>query len=173
MAIPSEVGGRLSWSGGNGPEPRRAFTDEAKAPFPGAAAADRGCGAVSLFALSHANSGNSYLQVTSSKIISLINQGQVTCALISDTNQTIHITTKSGKQLKASWDSSQGSQLRNALQAQLDKGNLPGGYNVTISKSNALPDIVASALIMLVIILLLFWGVDHSTQFKRGGDTVT
>lgn len=98
---------------------------------------------------------------------SLINQGQVNSALISDKNQTIQITTKSGTRLEALWDSSQGSQLHNALQAQLDKGNLPGGYNINIPKSNALPDVLASALIILVIALLLFWGADYPTQFKR------
>ena len=102
-----------------------------------------------------------------SSIVSLINNGQVKSAVITDKNQTIQITTKSGKQLEASWDSSQRSQLQNALQAQLDEGHLPGGYHVTVSKGNGQLDVVAYALIILVIILLLLWGVDLPAQFKR------
>jgi cell division protease FtsH len=88
--------------------------------------------------LSRANPGNPYQQTSSSEIVALINHGQARSALISDKNQTIQITTRSGKQLGASWASGQGLQLQNALQAQLDKGSLPGGYGVSIAKSNAL-----------------------------------
>ena len=70
-----------------------------------------------LFVLDYANSGNSYQQVDTSEIVSLINQGQVKSALITDKNQTIQITTKSGKQLQASWVSGQGLQLVRELQA--------------------------------------------------------
>src|SRR5271163_1428064 len=95
-----------------------------------------------LFVLDYANSGSSYQQVDTSEIVSLINQGQVKSALITDKNQTIQITTKSGKELEASWVSGQGLQLQNALQAQVEKGTLPDGYNVNIPKSNALLDIL-------------------------------
>ena len=100
-----------------------------------------------LFVLDYANSGSSYQQTDTSEIVSLINQGQVKSALITDKNQTIQITTKSGQNLEASWVSGQGLQLQQALQQQYDKGNLQQGYNVNFPKSNALLDLIPTALI--------------------------
>jgi hypothetical protein len=110
-----------------------------------------------LFVLDYANSGSSYQKVDTTAIVNLINQGQVKSALITDKNQTIQITTKNSRQLEASWVPSQGLQLPNALQAQLDKGTLPGGYNVNIPKSNALLDVLPTAFTYLVIFLLFFF----------------
>jgi len=121
---------------------------------------------VLLFVLDHANSRGSYQQVASSKVVSLINQGQVKSALITDKSQTIQVTTKDGRQLQASWVSSQGSQLRNVLQAQFDKGNLPGGYNVTTPQSHALLDVLALALAFLVAVLLLSLGIDYGNRAR-------
>jgi cell division protease FtsH len=121
-----------------------------------------------LFVLDYAIPGSSYRQADRSEIVSLIEQGQVKSALITDKNQTIQITTKSGKQLETSWVSGQGrQQLENALQAQLDKGGLPGGYNVNTTKSNALLDVLAPAFIYLVILLLFFWHLDYPAEIKR------
>jgi cell division protease FtsH len=120
---------------------------------------------VLLFVVNRVNSGSSYQQVAPSKIVSLINQGQVKSALMTDKSQTIQITTKSGKQLQASWNSSQRSQLQNALQTQLDQGKLPGGYNVTASQSHDLLDVLAFA--FLVVVLLLLGSIDYPTQVKR------
>jgi cell division protease FtsH len=121
-----------------------------------------------LVVLSRANSGNSYQQASPSEIVSLIHQGQARSALISDKNQLIQITTKSGRQLEASWVSGQGVQLRNALQAQLDKGSLPGGYGVSVAKSNALLlDVLAPAFVYLVIFLLSFWFLDYPAGIRR------
>ena len=84
-----------------------------------------------LFVLDYANSGSSYQQVDTSEIVSLINQGQVKSAIITDKNQTIQITTKkpvqigteNGTQLEASWVSGQGLQLANDLQNQVEQGH--------------------------------------------------
>ena len=64
-----------------------------------------------LFVLDYANSGSSYQQVDTSQIVKDIDAGQVKSALITDKNQTIQVTTKSGKNLEASWVSGQGLQL--------------------------------------------------------------
>ncbi len=120
-----------------------------------------------LFLFDHANSGSSHRQVRPSEIVSLVHQGRVKSALITDTNQTIQITTKSGKQLEASWVSGEQLQFQNALQAQLDKGHLPGGYNVNGPKSSVLLDVLPVALIFLVIFLLFFWRIDFPTRIKR------
>jgi hypothetical protein len=60
--------------------------------------------------------------------------------------------------------SSQGSSLRNVLQAQFNKGNLPGGYNITNPQSHALLDGLALAAAFLVIVLLSFWGIDFRNR---------
>jgi cell division protease FtsH len=123
-----------------------------------------------LFVLDYANSGSSYTQVDTSQIVQDINAGQVKSALITDKNQTIQITTKSGKQLEASWVSGQGLQLANELQQQVVKGTLPAsGYNVAIPKSNALLDLIPTALIYLVIFLVFFFMLS---QMQGGGSRV-
>ena len=120
-----------------------------------------------LFALDHVNSGNSYRQASPSEVVSLINQGRAESALISDVDQTVQITARSGRQFEASWVSGQGSQLRNALQAQLDKGSLPGGYSVILAKSSALLDVLAPAVIYLAIFLLFLLRIAYPAKINR------
>src|ERR1700746_1139290 len=118
-----------------------------------------------LFVLDYANSGSSYKQVDTSQIVKDIDQVQIKSALLVDKNQTIQITTKSGQNLEASWVSGQGLQLQNKLQDQFNKGNLPQGYNVSIPKSNALLDLIPTALISLLFFLML-------SQMQGGGSRV-
>jgi len=130
-----------------------------------------------LFVLDYANSGSSYQQVDTSAIVSLINNGQVKSAVITDKNQTIQITTKktvqigtqSGTEFEASWVSGQGLTLQQALQTQYQKGTLTDGYNITIPKSNALLDLLPTAFIYLVIFLLFFFMLS---QMQGGGSRV-
>ncbi|HXL20766.1 MAG TPA: ATP-dependent metallopeptidase FtsH/Yme1/Tma family protein, partial [Streptosporangiaceae bacterium] len=121
-----------------------------------------------LFVLDYANSGSSYKQVDTSRIVTLIDQGQIKNALIVDKNQTIQVTTKDGQNLESSWVSGQGLQLQNQLQQQLSKGSLKA-YNVNIPKSNALLDLIPTALIYLVIFLLFFFMLS---QMQGGGSRV-
>ncbi|MBO0820792.1 MAG: ATP-dependent metallopeptidase FtsH/Yme1/Tma family protein, partial [Nocardiopsaceae bacterium] len=53
--------------------------------------------------LSWANSGSSYQQADTSQVVKKIEQGDVKSAVITDKNQTIQVTTKSGQQLQASY----------------------------------------------------------------------
>src|SRR6204780_181521 len=122
-----------------------------------------------LFVLDYANSGSSYTQVDTSQIVKLIDQGQVKSALITDKNQTIQVTTDACKNLEASWVSGQGLQLQNELQTQYQAGKLPQGYNVTIPKSNALLDLIPTALIYLAIFLVFFFMLS---QMQGGGSRV-
>src|SRR5580704_11973877 len=122
-----------------------------------------------LFVLDYANSGSSYQQADTSEIVSLINQGQVKSAVITDKNQTIQIGTENGTQFEASWVSGQGLQLANDLQNQVSKGTLTNGYTVNIPKSNALLDILPTAFIYLVIFLLFFFMLS---QMQGGGSRV-
>src|SRR5689334_3473701 len=92
--------------------------------------------------LGWANSGSTYQQKDTSQVVKLIEDGQVKSAVLTDKNQTIQITTKSGQQFQADYIYGQGQQLQELLQTQFDKGNLPGGYDVQIPKSSALLSIL-------------------------------
>ena len=116
-----------------------------------------------LFVLDYANSGSSYTQVDTSAIVHDIQTGQVKNALIVDKNQTIQITTKSGKDLEASWVTGQGL----VLQQELQQAGV--NYNVNIPKSNALLDLLPTAFIYLVIFLLFFFMLS---QMQGGGSRV-
>ena len=85
-----------------------------------------------------ANSGSSYQQKDTGHIVQLIQQGQVKSAVLTDKNQTIQVTTKSGQQYQADFITGQGQQLQQLLQTQFDAGKLPGGYDVQIPKSSTL-----------------------------------
>src|SRR5579883_3197931 len=122
-----------------------------------------------LFVLNYANSGSSYQQVDTSKIVQLIDQDQVKSALITDKNQTIQVTTKSGQNYEASWVSGQGLDLQRLLQQKYDQGQLPQGYNVTIPKSNPILDLLPTAFLYLVIFLLFFFFIS---QMQGGGSRV-
>ena len=128
-----------------------------------------------LFVLDYANSGSSYQQVDTSTIVNDINAGQVKSALITDKNQTIQITTKSGKGARAVRVGGlvglrPGPAARERAAAASRKGTLPAnGYNVTIPKSNALLDLIPTALIYLVIFLLFFFMLS---QMQGGGSRV-
>jgi len=116
-----------------------------------------------LFVLDYANSGSSYQQVDTSAIVHYIDTGQVKNALIVDKNQTIQITTKSGKDLEASWVTGQGL----VLQQDLQQHGI--NYNVNIPKSNAILDLLPTAFIYLVIFLLFFFMLS---QMQGGGSRV-
>ena len=66
----------------------------------------------------YANRGTPYTQTDTSKVVSLIQQGKVTQATITDKNQTIQITTTGGQRYQASWVTGQGLHLQQELQAQ-------------------------------------------------------
>jgi cell division protease FtsH len=122
-----------------------------------------------IIVLDFANSGSTYQGVDTSRIVSLIEQGQVKSALITDKNQTIQITTKSGQNLEASWESDQGIQLVNDLDQQAAKGNLPDGYNVVIPKSNILLDLLPTIVICAIIFIFFF---IMMSQMQGGGSRV-
>jgi cell division protease FtsH len=122
-----------------------------------------------VFVLSFASGGSSYTGTDTSNIVTLINDGQVKSATIIDKNQTIQVTTTAGKSLQASWVGGQGLELQQELQAQVEKGNLKDGYNVTIPKSNALLDLLPTLFICLVIFVLFFF---FMSQMQGGGSRV-
>ena len=66
----------------------------------------------------YASSGSSYTQTDTSRVVTLIEQGNVKSALLTDKEQTIQITTKSGQKYEASWVGNEGQQLAQLLQTK-------------------------------------------------------
>src|SRR6202042_25987 len=119
--------------------------------------------------LGWANSGSSYQQADTGKVVQLIEQGKVKSAVLTDKNQTIQVTATDGKQYEADFITGQGQQLQQLLQTQFDKGQLTGGYTVQIPKSSALLSILATLVPYLVIALFFFFLLS---QMQGGGSRV-
>jgi cell division protease FtsH len=119
--------------------------------------------------LGWANSGSTYTQKDTSYVVRLIEQGQVKSALLTDKNQTIQVTTNGGQQYEADFISGQGLQLQQLLQRESDQGKLPGGYSVTLPKSNTLLDLLGSFIPYLLIALVFFFFLS---QMQGGGSRV-
>jgi cell division protease FtsH len=116
-----------------------------------------------------ANAGSSYQQADTSQVVSLINSGQVKSAKITDKNQTIQVTTKSGKQYQADWVSGQGLALQQELQKQFSAGKLPQGYTVAVPSGSSLWSILGSWIPVIAIALLFFFMLS---QMQGGGSRV-
>jgi cell division protease FtsH len=120
--------------------------------------------------LGWANSGSTYQQKDTSQVVQMIERGdQVKSAVLTDKNQTIQITTKSGQQYQANFISGQGQQLQQMLQKAYDHGDLPGGYDVQIPKTNVLVSLIETFGIYIVIALFFFFML---AQMQGGGSRV-
>src|ERR1700685_4660764 len=119
--------------------------------------------------LGWANSGSSYQQVDTGKIVQLIQQGQVKSAVLTDKNQTIQITTNSGKEYEASFISGQGQALQQELQNQFQAGKLPGNYNGVIPKTSTFVSILETFIPYIIIALFFFFLLS---QMQGGGSRV-
>src|SRR5579875_3128600 len=121
------------------------------------------------FLYRYANSGPTYKSENTSRVIQLIETGQVRSAILTDTNQTIQVVTKNGQQLQADWVGNQGQEIAGILQQQYQKGNLPQGYNVVVPKGSSIWSILFSFLpyIAIIFVFLLFLN-----QMQGGGSRV-
>src|SRR3984885_360040 len=119
--------------------------------------------------LGWANSGSSYQQVDTGRIVTLIQQGQVKSAVLTDKNQTIQVTTNSGQQFEASYISGQGQALQQELQTEFQAGKLPGNYNVVIPKTSTFVSILETFIPYIIIALFFFFLLS---QMQGGGSRV-
>ena len=116
-----------------------------------------------------ANAGSSYTQADTSQVVSLINHGQVKSAKITDKNQTIQVTTYSGKEYQADWVSGQGLNLQQELQKQYDAGKLKDGYTVAIPSGSSVWSLLESFIPYIIIALFFFLILS---QMQGGGSRV-
>jgi cell division protease FtsH len=113
----------------------------------------------------YASSGTPYTQADTSKVVSLIETGQVKSALLIDKDQTIEVTTKAGQKYQASWVGNQGQQLASELQSHLP----PQGYNVQVPKGSSVWSLILGILPYLLIILFFVFMLN---QMQGGGSRV-
>jgi cell division protease FtsH len=118
----------------------------------------------------YVSGGPTYSQVDTSRVVSLIDRGDVKSALLIDGSQTIQVTTDSGQTLQASWVGNQGQQLAQTLQADYKAGKLPQGYNVQPPKGPSLLDDILTTYLPFIVILALFFLVMN--QMQGGGSRV-
>ncbi len=121
-----------------------------------------------LVVLDYANSGQSYKLTNTSRVVSLIQAGDVKSAILVDKDQTIQITTKGGSHYEASWVGNQGQALQQQLQEQLQKGNL-STYNVQVPKGNSLLSLIIGILPFALIFLFVLFMLN---QMQGGGSRV-
>jgi cell division protease FtsH len=130
---------------------------------------------VFLFVFRLAGSSQSYKQVNTSQVIAAIQSGNVSSAILTDTNQTIQVTTKTPvagtRFLEADWVGNQGSQLATYLQQQVRAGKLPASsaYNAVMPKTNSFWSLLLGWLPFLAIFLLFFVFLN---QMQGGGSRV-
>jgi cell division protease FtsH len=113
----------------------------------------------------YASHGNTYTTAHTSRVVSDIQNGDVTYANLIDKDQTIQITTKSGERLQASWVGNQGQ----VLQAELQKKHIQDGYNVQVPSGNGLLSVIFSFVPYILIILIFFFLLN---QMQGGGSRV-
>jgi cell division protease FtsH len=116
------------------------------------------------------NTGPTYTMVPTSQAIAAIESGNVKNVTLTDVDQTIQLTTKSGANWEASWVGGQGTQLANDLQAQVKSGALPPtAYTVKVPKSSSFWTLIFSYLPFLIIFLLFMVWLN---QMQGGGSRV-
>jgi cell division protease FtsH len=111
----------------------------------------------------YANHSTPYTPKDTSEIVKLIDQGQVSSAKLTDKDQTIQITTKSGNRYQASWVGNQGQMIAQDLQSRgVD-------YNVSVPTGNSILGVIFGFLPYVLIILFFFFLLN---QMQGGGSRV-
>ncbi len=116
------------------------------------------------------NTGPQYTLVPTSQAIAAIQQGDVKSVTLTDVDQTIQLTTKSGANWEASWVGAQGTIIATDLQKQVNAGTLPkNAYTVKVPKSSSFWTLIFSYLPFLIIFLLFMVFLN---QMQGGGSRV-
>ena len=123
---------------------------------------------VFLFVFRLAGSSQTYTQANTSQVIAKIESNQVKSAILTDSNQTIQITTTGGQHLEADWVGNQGQQLATLLQKQVAAHQIDN-YNVVVPKGSSFWTLILGWLPFLAIFLLFFVFLN---QMQGGGSRV-
>jgi cell division protease FtsH len=116
------------------------------------------------------NTGPAYKLVPTSQAIAAIDSGNVKSVTLTDVDQSIQLTTKTGANWQSSWVGAQGTQAANTLQKQVESGKLPASaYTVKVPKSSGFWTLIFSYLPFLIIFLLFMVFLN---QMQGGGSRV-
>jgi cell division protease FtsH len=116
------------------------------------------------------NTGPTYTQVPTSQAIAAIDTGNVKSVTLTDVDQIIQLTTKSGANWESSWVGDQGAQLANTIQQEVKSGKLPSTVlMVKVPKSSGFWTLIFSYLPFLIIFLLFMVFLN---QMQGGGSRV-
>ena len=105
-------------------------------------------------------------QVDTSAAIVSIQDGKVDTATIIDRDQILELTLTDGTKTRTSFIDGQGVPLQEMLQAKVDAGQLPGGYNVVVPQENLLVTLLMSLIPIAIIVFLMFFFIG---QMQGGG----
>src|SRR6266567_165380 len=109
---------------------------------------------------------NQYHQVNTSQVMKLVQTGQVRSAILNVPTQVVQVTTKSGRNLEATWVGNQQNQIAGILQHDNNIGNLPGGYDVKDPQGNSLLNVLLGWLPFILIFFVFM------NQMQGGGSRV-
>jgi cell division protease FtsH len=107
-------------------------------------------------------------QVDTSEIVTAINEGQVTGALLVDVEQRIEVEYRDGTKKFAEYIDGQGVDLQRQLQDSVDQGQLEA-YNIKVPQQSFLVTLLVSMLPVFLVLLLLFFFMN---QMGGGGGRV-
>ncbi len=99
-------------------------------------------------------------QVDTSEVVTAIDKGQVTEALLIDQEQRIEVEFADGSKKFAEFIDGQGVELQRSLQAQVDAGTLPG-YNIKNPQQGVLMTLLVSMLPIFLVLALLFFFMNQ------------
>ncbi len=99
-------------------------------------------------------------QVDTSSVVSAIDRGEVTDALLVDVDQRIEVDFGDGSKKFAEYIDGQGIDLQKQLQAQVESGALDS-YNVKVPRQSFLITLLVSLLPVFLILLLLFFFMNQ------------
>ncbi len=99
-------------------------------------------------------------QVDTSSVVSAIDRGEVTDALLVDVDQRIEVEFGDGSKKFAEYIDGQGIDLQKQLQAQVESGALDS-YNVKVPRQSFLITLLVSLLPVFLILLLLFFFMNQ------------
>ncbi len=95
--------------------------------------------------------------VNTSQAIAAIQDDQVKQATLVDREQRLTLLLTDGSEITSKYIEGQGVQLQEQLQAKVDEGGIPEGYNVEVPEDSLLVTLIVSILPILLIMGLLFF----------------
>ncbi|MEZ5117899.1 MAG: ATP-dependent zinc metalloprotease FtsH [Candidatus Nanopelagicales bacterium] len=108
-------------------------------------------------------------QVETSQALQSLDDNQVQSAKLIDREQILELTLKDGTKTRSEYIDGQGVKLQEQLQAKVDEGQLPDGYDVEVPQDSILVGLLLSLLPIAIVVGLLFF---FMSQMQGGGSRI-